>query len=71
MSKSIIAEKTKEILDKRGLKQCAFAVQAGYTPAVFSNMMCGRKVITADDAFNIACKLGVEPNALFGFRKEE
>lgn len=69
--KSIIAENTKQILKERGLKQCAFAERIGYNSRAFSNMLCGRRVITADDVLIIARELDVDPNFLFGIHKEK
>lgn len=65
--KSAIAENTKDIIKNRGLKQCAVAERAGYPAHVFSNMMCGRKIITDMDVIAIASALDVSPNDLFGF----
>jgi len=64
---SIVAEKTKEIMNDRCLKQGLIAKKAGYDGKVFSNMMNGRKIITDQDVLRIAKALDVDANQLFGY----
>lgn len=62
------AKNIKDLIEKSGFKQKAIAIRAGYNPKNFSNMLNGRKTITAKDIIPIAKALGVEPNDLFGFQ---
>ena len=62
---SIVAKNVRSIIEASGYKQCAIAHKAGYEPNVFSNMLCGRKLITATDIPRLASALGVDCNALF------
>ena len=61
---SNIALNTKKLIQKKGLKQKAVAEMAGYDPKKFSDMLNGRKIITADDVLPIANSLGVTANEL-------
>lgn len=61
---SVIAKNIRDIMEANGLKQCVVAKKAGYTPAVFNHMLCGRKIITATDIPRLAHALGVDCNAL-------
>ena len=63
---SAIADKVKQIIRTRCLKQGAIGTKAGYDCKAFSNMLNGRKIITDIDVLNIAKALEVEPNALYG-----
>ncbi len=60
----------RNIINERGLKQCAVAEKAGYTKNQFNAMLNGRKLITDSDISRIIIALGVDANALFG-RAEE
>lgn len=62
---SIVAMNAKLIMERRGLRQGYVAAAAGYDCKKFSNMMCGRKVITDEDVFKISKALNVPPNELF------
>ncbi|MBR1392662.1 MAG: helix-turn-helix transcriptional regulator [Ruminococcus sp.] len=62
----IVAENTRRIIEERGLKQKAVAEKAGYTETQFSNLLCGRKVISTEDVIKITKALGVLPNELYG-----
>lgn len=64
MCVSNIALNTKKLIQKKGLKQKAVAEMAGYDPKKFSDMLNGRKIITADDVLPIANSLGVTANEL-------
>lgn len=59
------AVKTKFIIESRGLKQKYVAEKAGFTPADFNNLLCGRKLFKADYVIPICNALGVTPNELF------
>lgn len=60
-----IAQNTRRIINERGLKYSAVARKAGYDARKFSAMLCGRKIITAEDIMPIANALNVTPNDLF------
>lgn len=62
---SVVANNIRSIIDKNGYKHCVIAKKAGYTPAAFSHMLCGRKLITAVDIPRLAMALNVDCNALF------
>lgn len=66
MIESAIATNTKRIIKEMGLKQNVVAQRVGLTPANFSNLLHGRKVIKDTDVAAIADALGVTPNELFG-----
>lgn len=66
MGKTIVGENLKSIIKAKGLKQCAVAVRAGYTPQKFSNMLCGRRAIKDTDIWRFCLALSVTPNELFG-----
>lgn len=68
--KSIVADNIRSIMDSRGLKHCAVAQRAGYSKAAFSNMLCGRKAISAIDIPRLADALGVDYNTLFARNDE-
>lgn len=63
---SSVGERTKAIIESKGLKQKSVAEKAGYSPQVFNNLVNGRKLFMADDIFRVANALGVTPNELFG-----
>lgn len=65
---SVIADNIKAIIADRGLKKGAVAEQAGYDKKVFSNMLNGRKIITAVDVEKLSVALAVTPNKLLGFQ---
>ena len=67
---SVVAKNVRAIIDSNGFKHCAVAKRAGYTPAVLSHMLCGRKLITASDIPRLAQALGVDCNALFARNDE-
>lgn len=61
---SYIALNTKKLIQNKGLKQKCVAEKAGYNPKKFSDMLNGRKIITADDVLPIAEALEVTANDL-------
>lgn len=67
---SRIAENAKRIMTERGVKQRKVAEMANINEKTLSAMMCGRKIITADDAAALADALDVSPNELFGFAED-
>lgn len=69
--KSAIAENVKGIIKRRCLAQGAIGIKAGYNIKTFSNMLNGRKIITDVDVMKIANALEVEPNELYGIKKQE
>ncbi len=67
MQKSVVAEKVKEIIAERGLKQYVVAEKCGYTTKRFSDLLNGRKTMTEKDILNLCQGLEVKPDELFGF----
>ncbi|MCM1336007.1 MAG: helix-turn-helix domain-containing protein [Bacteroides sp.] len=65
MSKNIISQNVKRIIEEKGLKQKSVAQKGGYKPQQFSNMLSGRKIIGGLDVLRIANALDVTPNDLF------
>lgn len=66
MIQSNIAENTKRIIERRGLKNKAIAQRAGFSIQQFSAMLNHRRVIKDVDVIAIANALDVTPNDLFG-----
>lgn len=66
MIQSNIAENTKRIIERRGLKHKAIAQRAGFSIQQFSALLNHRKVIKDIDVIAIANALDVTPNDLFG-----
>lgn len=62
---SIVAYNIKRIIKSLGTKNKFIAEKAGYTESQFSDMLHGRKLITAVDIPKLANALGVTPNELF------
>ena len=67
--KRILIFNIRRIIKDKGLKQCAVAEKAGFSPRLFSSMLNERKFILAEYIPNIATALGVDVNELY--RKEE
>lgn len=61
----IVAPAIRQIINERGLKQCAVAKKAGYTKQQFNAMLTGRKLITDIDISRIIIALDIDANALF------
>ena len=53
------------LIEEKGYKQCAIAKRAGYSKAVFSNIVNDHRVIRPSDVMRIAEALDVEPGELF------
>lgn len=53
------------LIEEKGYKQCAVAKRAGYSKAVFSNIVNDYRVIRPDDIMRIAAALDVNPGDLF------
>lgn len=70
MYKSITAENIKRVIDEKCLSKGAIGRKAGYDIKKFSNMLNGRKIITDTDVIKIANALEVEPNELYGIKKD-
>ena len=62
----ILIKTIREIMRQRGFKQCAVSERAGFSPEVFSKLLTGRKVITAEYIPLIAKALEVSINELYG-----
>lgn len=52
------------IIQEKGYKQCAVAKKAGYSKAVFCNIVNDYRVIRPSDILRIADALGVAPDEL-------
>ena len=61
----ITASGIRRIMKQRKLVQAKVAVQAGFTPQQFSDMLQGRKHIMADFLPRIAKAMGVTPGEFF------
>lgn len=67
-SNSIVANRVREIIKEKGLKQTALAEKAGFTAQEFSDMLNGRRLMRAVDIASIINALsgvGVDANYLF------
>lgn len=64
-------EGTKLLIRDLGIKQKVVAERAGYSVQQFSNMLNGRKLISATDVWRISQALGVTPNDLFGITSQK
>ena len=68
-SNSIVANRIREIIKEKGLKQTAIAEKAGFTAQEFNDMLNGRRLIRVVDIAAIIKVLepvGVDANELFG-----
>lgn len=48
----------REIINQKGMKQCAVAKRAGFTPQEFSNILCEKKVFKTEYIMpicNVSC----------------
>lgn len=57
------------IIAEKGLKKCAVAQKAGYSPQQFSDMLKGRRKIHYDDVPKLCEALQITPNELFGYNR--
>ncbi len=67
-SNSIVANRVREIIKEKGLKQTAIAEKAGFSTQEFSDMLNGRRLMRAVDIASIISVLrgvGVDANYLF------
>lgn len=67
-SNSIVANRVREIIKEKGLKQTAIAEKAGFSTQEFSDMLNGRRLMRAEDIASIISALrgvGVDANYLF------
>jgi transcriptional regulator with XRE-family HTH domain len=67
-SNSVVANRVREIIRKKGLKQAALAERAGFSAQEFSDMLNGRRLMRAIDIASIINALkdvGVDANYLF------
>ena len=67
----MIADNIRTIIDERCLKISALSLKAGYKKNTLSNMLNGRKIITADDILIICNLLDVSPNEIYGYNKDK
>lgn len=65
MQESVVAQNTRRIIARQGVKNRAIAKRAGYSEQQFSAMLNSRRIIKDCDVAAIANALGVTPNDLF------
>lgn len=73
-SNSTVANRVREIIKEKGLKQTAIAEKADFTAQEFSDMLNGRRLMRAVDIAAIISALepvGVDANELFRRKSEE
>ncbi|MBQ3271692.1 MAG: helix-turn-helix transcriptional regulator [Solobacterium sp.] len=66
-----LADNLQRIISEKGFKQIAVAEKAGMTGLDLTNIIKGRKIVTACDVMPLAMALGVDANALFRIEGEE
>lgn len=66
MSESYIAENTRRIIARKGLKNKAVAARAGLSEKQLSALLNHRRIIRDTDVAALANALEVTPNDLFG-----
>lgn len=71
MNKSYIAENTRRIIARKGLKNKAVAVRAGLSEKQLSALLNHRRIIRDTDVVALANALEVTPNDLFGAGAEK
>ena len=67
----MVAERLREMIDERGLKQKFIADKIGVSETAFSAMLNGRQQIDVDTFFAIACVLRMSPDEIVAFKKWE
>lgn len=60
-----------ELIKKTGYKKSFIAKKAGYTSQQLSNLLNGRKIITALDIVRICNVLNTTPNELLGITNDK
>ncbi len=60
-----VSSRILDMIKAKGLKQNAFARQAGYSPQELNAMLNGRKIIKVSDVTRLSHALNVSPNQLF------
>lgn len=73
-SNSVVAERLKDIINDKSLKQSSLAVKAGFTAQELNDMLNGRRIMRAVDILaivNIVQELGIDANYLFGIKGGE
>lgn len=65
MVKSFVASNMRSIVEAKGFKHSAIAERAGYSRQQFSDMLNGRKLITADDCIRFRDAIGCTYADLF------
>ena len=64
-----IANTVKGIIIKKGYKQKTIAIRMGISERQFSDIVCSRKKVGAEDIPKLARALEVTPNELFNFQE--
>ena len=65
----LVAERLREMIDERGLKQKFIADEIGVSETAFSAMLNGRQKIDVDTFFAIAGVLRMSPDEIVAFKK--
>ena len=65
----MVAERLREMIDERGLKQKFIADEIGVSETAFSAMLNGRQQIDVDTFFAIAGVLRMSPDEIVAFKK--
>lgn len=65
----MVAERLREMIDERGLKQKFIADEIGVSETAFSAMLNGRQRIDVDTFFAIAGVLRMSPDEIVSFKK--
>jgi len=65
----MVAERLREMIDARGLKQKFIADKIGVSETAFSAMLNGRQQIDVDTFFAIAVVIGMSPDEIVAFKK--
>lgn len=65
----MVAERLREMIDERGLKQKFIADKIGVSETAFSAMLNGRQQIDVDTFFAIAVVIGMSPDEIVAFKK--
>ena len=60
-----VNERLKTLIRNKGLKQCSVAEKAGFNENQFSQMLNGRRQISADELEIICNAMGVSPNDVY------
>jgi transcriptional regulator with XRE-family HTH domain len=68
--KPTIINNIRKAIKDSGLKQYVVAKKCGYTGKGLSDLLNGRRSITADDIYKLCKGIGISPNELFGYNEK-